>query len=160
MSVSKTVYNRGIVYEKYNVGDEFVSASRTLTESDIWQFASWSGDFHPLHTDEEFCKKGPFGGRIAHGLLVASIGTGLANQTLMFEGTSMALLNFTAKYLRVAKPGDTLRTIVKVTDMKDSKKYKDRGIVTFDWTVYNQRDEGICEAQWKLMIKRGEELKD
>jgi acyl dehydratase len=156
VSIPKTVYNKGIVFEDYSVGDEFVSASRTLTESDIWMFACWSGDYNPLHTDEEFGRQGPFGGRIAHGLLTACIGTGLANQTLMFEGTSMALLSSTARYTGVARAGDTLRTVVRVTDKKDTKKYADRGIVTFDWTVYNQRDEAVCEAQWVLMIKRGQ----
>jgi acyl dehydratase len=156
----KTVYNKGIVYEDYRIGDEFVSASRTLTESDIWLFACWSGDHNPLHTDDEFCRKGQFGGRIAHGLLTACIGTGLANQTLMFEGATMALLNSTARYTGIARPGDTLRVVVRVTDKKDTKKYLDRGIITFDWTIYNQRDESICEAQWVLMIKRREELKD
>ncbi len=160
MNVPKTIYNRGICYEDYKIGDEYVSASRTITEWDIMQFACWSGDFSPLHSDEEFAKKGQFKGRIAHGLLSTCIGTGLANQTLMFEGTSMALLNFTARYTGVVKAGDTIRVVVRVTDKKDTKKYKDRGIVTFDWSVYNQRDESVCEAQWVLMIRRREELKD
>jgi acyl dehydratase len=159
MSIPKSRYNKGIPYEDFDIGEEYVSASRTLTESDIWLFACWSGDANPLHTDEEFCKTGPFGGRIAHGLLTTCIGTGLANQTLMFEGTTMALLNSSARYTGIARAGDTLRVVVRVTDKKDTKKYKDRGIVTFDWTVYNQRDEAICEAQWVLMIKRKEELK-
>ena len=58
MSIPKTTYNKGIIYEDLKVGDEFVSASRTLTESDIWLFSCWSGDYNPLHTDEEFCKNG------------------------------------------------------------------------------------------------------
>jgi acyl dehydratase len=156
MPVSKTTYNKGIVYEDLKIGDEFVSASRTITESDIWLFACWSGDHNPLHMDEEFGKKSPFGTRIAHGLLTVCIGTGLANQTLMFEGTSMALLNSSARYTGIVRAGDTIRVLVRVTDKKDTKKYHDRGIVTFDWTVYNQRDESVCESQWVLMIKRRE----
>jgi acyl dehydratase len=154
--VLQTTYNKGIRFEDYNVGDEFVSASRTITESDIWMFASLTGDFTPLHTDEEFAKKGPFGTRIAHGLLTVVIGTGLANQTLMFEGTSMALLDSSARYLGVVKPGDTIRTIVKVADKKETQKYQDRGIVTFDWFVYNQKDECVVQARWVLMIRKKE----
>lgn len=154
MAIQKSSYNRGIVYEDLGIGDEFISASRTITESDIWLFACWSGDHNPLHMDEEFGKISPFGSRIAHGLLTACIGTGLANQTLMFEGTSMALLNSTARYTGVVRAGDTIRVLIRVTDKKDTSKYRDRGIVTFDWAIYNQRDECVCEAQWVLMIKR------
>lgn len=160
MSIPKSTYNRGIPYEDLKIGDEFITSSRTIMEADILAFACWSGDYNPLHMDEEFAKAGPFGTRIAHGLLTACVGTGLANQTLMFEGTSMALLSSSAKYTGVARPVDTLRVVVRVTDKKDTRKYRDRGIVTFDWTVYNQKDEGICEAQWVLMIKRREERKD
>jgi acyl dehydratase len=152
--VPKTEYNRGIRFEKYSIGDEFTTASRTITEADIWAFTCLTGDWTPIHTDEEFCKTQQFGTRIAQGLLVVSIGTGLANQLLMFEGASMALLESTARLTGIVKAGDTIRTIVKVVDKKETKKYPDRGIVTFDWNVYNQRDEKVAECRWVLMIRR------
>lgn len=160
MSIPKTIYNKGKYFEDWEVGDEFVTASRTITEWDIMQFACWSGDFNPLHTDEEYAKSSPAGGRIAHGLLTLCLGTGLANQTLAYEGMTMALLGTSARYTGMARAGDTVRTVAKVTDKKDTRKYKDRGIITFDWAVYNQRDESVCEAQWVLMIRRRELLKD
>jgi acyl dehydratase len=152
--VAKTEYNRGLRYEQFNVGDEFVTASRTINECDIWQFACWSGDWSPIHTDEEFCKTQQFGTRIAHGLLTVAIGTGLANQLLAFEGTSMALLETTSRLTGVVKPGDTIRVIIKVVDKKETKKYPDRGIITYDCRIYNQRDEKVVEMRWVLMIRK------
>jgi acyl dehydratase len=76
---------RGKYFEDFNVNDVIVTARRTVTEADVTTFAGISGDFNPLHTDEEFMKTTPFGGRIAHGLLSVAIGTGLINQMGIFE---------------------------------------------------------------------------
>ena len=59
-----------LYYEELKEGDEFVSPARTVTETDVVLFASLTGDTHPMHTNEEFAKKTPFGTRIAHGLLM------------------------------------------------------------------------------------------
>lgn len=56
--VLQTTYNKGIRYEDYNVGDEFVSASRTITESDIWMFACLTGDFNHIHANDGNLQKG------------------------------------------------------------------------------------------------------
>ena len=60
--------------DDYKVGDRMVSPARTITESDIVNFAALTGDWHPLHTDVEYAARTPFKGRIAHGMLVLSIG--------------------------------------------------------------------------------------
>ena len=69
--------NRGLTYDQFNLGDVFVSPGRTVTEADVVAFAGLSGDFNPLHTDEEFAKATPFSGRIAHGMLILSYAVGL-----------------------------------------------------------------------------------
>ena len=61
---------------KIAVGAEY-SRGRTITESEIAGFAGISGDFVELHTNEEYARNGPFGRRIAHGLLTLSISGGL-----------------------------------------------------------------------------------
>ena len=64
-------------------GAEFRSAGRTVTESDIMAFAGVSGDFNRLHTDEPWVRENtPFEGRIAHGLLVLAMSSGLATPGL------------------------------------------------------------------------------
>ncbi len=83
---------KGKTFNEFKVGDKFTTASRTITEADVVNFAGLSGDFNPLHTDEEFGKSTPFKGRVAHGMLSVAVATGLANQLGIFEGTTIALL--------------------------------------------------------------------
>jgi len=144
---------RGKKFDEFNVGDEFTTASRTVTEGDVALFAGLSGDYNPLHTDDEFGKKTPFGGRIAHGMLIASIATGQANQLGIFEGTSLALLNMGIKFTGATKFGDTVHTVLKVTERKESSK-PDKGIVTFEVKTYNQKSECIVDMQWVVMLRR------
>ncbi|GAB6154362.1 hypothetical protein JCM17380_31120 [Desulfosporosinus burensis] len=81
------------------VGVEFYIASRTITKADVVSFTGLSGDYNPLHTDEEWVKANTkFGGRIAHGVLIQAIATGLANQLGIFEGTSIAVIEMTTRF--------------------------------------------------------------
>ena len=60
---------RGLYLEDFEIGREYLSPARTVTEADVVNFAGLSGEFNPLHTDEEFAKANSFGTRIAHGAL-------------------------------------------------------------------------------------------
>lgn len=144
---------RGLSFDQFNLGDVFVCQARTVTEADTVNFAGVSGDYNPLHTDEEFGKTTPFGGRIAHGVLGLAIATGQANQLGVFEGTTMALMQQTVKYVGAIKFGDTIHLELKVAEKKETSK-PDRGIVTFDATVLNQNGKAVIESQWVLMMKR------
>src|SRR2546425_7980840 len=68
-------------FDEIEVGEEFESPGRTVTETDIVLFAGLSGDYNVLHTDAEFMKKSIFGERIAHGLLGLAIQSGLFYRT-------------------------------------------------------------------------------
>ena len=144
---------KGKTFDEFKVGDEFTTASRTITEADVVNFAGLSGDFNPLHTDEEFGKSTPFKGRVAHGMLSVAVATGLANQLGIFEGTTVALLSMTISYKGVVKFGDTIHLVLKVAERKETSK-GDKGIVTFDTMVYNQNDEPIIEGQWVVMLRK------
>jgi len=144
---------KGKTFNEFNVGDKFTTASRTITEADVVNFAGLSGDFNPIHTDEEFGKSTPFKGRVAHGMLSVAIATGLANQLGIYEGTTIALLSMTINYKGAVKLGDTIHLVLKVVEKKETSK-DDRGIVTFDAMVYNQNDEPIVEGQWVVMLRR------
>ena len=67
-------------FEDCTIGEVRTSRGRTITETDIVNFAGLSGDFVELHMNEEYARNGPFGKRIAHGALVFSISTGLMVQ--------------------------------------------------------------------------------
>ena len=144
---------KGKTFDEFKIGDEFTTASRTITEADVVNFAGLSGDFNPLHTDEEFGKSTPFKGRVAHGMLSVAVATGLANQLGIFEGTTVALLSMTISYKGVVKFGDTIHLVLKVVEKKETSK-GDKGIVTFDTMVYNQNDEPIIEGQWVVMLRK------
>jgi acyl dehydratase len=144
---------RGLYFDDFEPGREFYSASRTVSEADVMNFAGVSGDFNPLHTDETFAASTPIKTRIAHGMLTMAIATGLANQAGIFEGTTLALMQQTIKYTGMVRFGDTIRLIMTVLDRKESKNPK-RGVVTFRVVVQNQEDAQIVDSEWVLMMSR------
>lgn len=146
---------KGKTFDEFEEGDEFFTQSRTITEADVVNFAGLTGDFNPLHTDEEFMKKSPFKTRIAHGLLSWAIGTGLANQLGIFEGTTIALLSMTSTYKAPVLFGDTIRLRLTVKEMKETSK-PGRGIITFSADVLNQDDTVVIDGEYVVMLRSKE----
>ncbi|MGQ9823429.1 MAG: MaoC/PaaZ C-terminal domain-containing protein [Desulfotomaculales bacterium] len=146
---------RGKTFDELNIGDEFFTAARTVTEADVVNFAGLSGDFNPLHTDETFGKTTPFGTRIAHGVLIQAIATGLANQLGIFEGTTIAVLEMVSRFTGAVKFGDTIHVVMRVKEKRESKK-PDRGLVNVEVRVLNQREEPVLEGNWLIMLVRKE----
>jgi len=144
---------RGLTYDEFNVGDVFVSQARTITEADVVRFAGISGDFNPLHTDAAFAASTPFGERIAHGMLIAAVATGMANWTGVFEGTTLALMEQVIRYKGAVKFGDTVHLELCVAEKKPTSK-EDRGVVIFETKVLNQTGQPVLEGQWTLMMRR------
>jgi 3-hydroxybutyryl-CoA dehydratase len=131
-------------YDDLNVGDRFQSRARTLTEADITMFSGLSGDYHPLHTDEEFAREGPFGGRIAQGCLTLSLATGL-EFSLMGSDESRIVAFYGMDRVRFVKPvfiGDTLHLEGEVTALED--KDDTRGVVTIHQEIKNSRGETVA----------------
>ena len=89
---------KGYYLEEFEIGKCYESVGRTITEADVVNFAGISGDFNPLHMDDEFAKNNIFGKRVAHGALGLIVSTGLSNQMVIFEGTTIAFLELTEKY--------------------------------------------------------------
>src|SRR4051794_41865785 len=97
-------------FDEFEVGQSWDSPARTITEADVTLFAGFSGDFNPLHTDEEFAKTTQFGGRIFHGPGVFAIATGLESRLGLKEGTAGAFLGMrgnlkAAGGVRATNPG-------------------------------------------------------
>jgi len=145
--------SRGLTFEQFNIGDTFASQGRTVTEADVVTFAGLSGDFNPLHTNAVLAATTPAGQRIAHGMLIAAIATGMANWTGIFEGTTLALMEQTLRYKGMVKFGDTVHLEMKVADKKETSK-PDRGIVVFDVHVLNQDEQMVIEGPWTLLMRR------
>ena len=144
----------GRYLEEFNVGDMIETAGRTVTETDIVMFAGLSGDYNPLHTDEEWAKNSPMGGRIAHGILVAYIASGLRMQSRMTEGTAIALLDIKETFLLPTRAGDTIHCRITITEVRPSKSKTDRGIVKYDCDVINQKQETVIHQEIAVMLRR------
>jgi acyl dehydratase len=140
-------------YEDYAVGDEFVTPARTVTEADVVMFAALSGDYNRLHTDAEYAAQGPFGERIAHGLLGLSIVIGLAFRTEIDPDSAVAFLGLSWKFTGPIKLGDTIHAIIKIAGMRPTRT-PDRGIIVQATQLLNQRGELVQSGELTLMVKR------
>ncbi len=144
---------RGLTFDEFEAGQRFVTAARTVTEADVVGFAGLSGDFNPLHTDQCFAEGTPFGGRIAHGMLVAAVATGLANQLGVFEGTTLALMEQLVRYRGPVHLGDTVH-LELVVDALQATSDGRRGVVTLGTEVKNQAGQTVIDGHWLLMMRR------
>lgn len=143
---------RGKRFSEFAAGDVFESGGRTVTEADVVNFAGISGDFNPLHTDATFAAKTPFEQRVAHGMLAASISTGLGQTLGIFEGTTLALMSQTFQYQAPVFFGDTIRLRLTVQDCKPSSK-GGRGVVTFASDVLKQDGSVAVAGNWVVMFR-------
>ena len=145
---------RGRHFDDFTAGETFTTTARTIAEGAVDHFAGLSGDFNPLHTDEESARQGPMKGRIAHGMLVLAIATGQVNQLGIFEGTTLALLGMDRiRWTAPVKLGDTIHTTLTVKETRESSK-PDRGVLVVDVAVRNQRGETVCQAEWTTLMAR------
>jgi len=144
----------GLYWEEWEIGAEFESAARTVTETDIVMFAALSGDYNPLHTNEEYCKQTQFGTRIAHGPLVYAIAAGLLFQLHLYDDTIIAFLGFDSlKFTNPVKAGDTIHARIKVLERRETSR-PDRGVMKRQLQVLNQRGEVVQDAIQAFLLKR------
>ena len=137
-------------FEDFKVGDVETTRARTITETDIVNFAAFSGDWYPLHVDAEYARESVFGERIAHGMLVLSATSGLMPLSDMaiqaFYG--MDQVRFTAP----TKIGDTLHVELEVVEKRDKGELG--GVVTLRSNVKNQRGEDAACSILKVLMKK------
>jgi len=124
--------------------------ARTITETDIVNFAAFSGDWYPLHTDVEYAKKGPFGERIAHGMLVLSVAVGLMP---LYEMAIVAFYGMDkVRFTAPTKIGDTIHVELEVIDKQDKGDFG--GVVSLKKSVKNQRGEDVAVSTMKVLISK------
>ena len=140
-------------FDDFRVGDEWETPRRTITETDVVNFAAMTGDHNPIHTDEEYAKNTIFGGRILHGPAGFAIATGLEFRLGIKEGTAVAFLGMTWDLKGPIRIGDTIRVRESVTSKRETRK-PTQGIVNFRVAILNQRDEVVQEGEWKVMFMR------
>ncbi|MBX6342372.1 MAG: MaoC family dehydratase N-terminal domain-containing protein [Thermomicrobiaceae bacterium] len=146
-----------LFFEDLEPGLRIETPARTITEADVANFAGVSGDFNPLHTDEEFARGTTFGRRVAHGLLALAVATGLRQRTGAFEGSLLAFLEIRSwRFLGPVFPGDTIRAVNEIVERRPTSK-PDRGVVVQRVRVVNQRGEVVQEGEFVSLIRRRED---
>lgn len=144
---------QGLWFEDLVTGFEIVGPRRTIAESDIVTFAGLSGDNIPLHVDALGAARTPFRGRVAHGMLVQSVASGLIAQTGVFHGTLAALVEVGIRFRAPVRAGDTLAASLRVREV-DPDPGPNRGWVLFDCRVWNQEDVDVIDGYWRVIVRR------
>jgi acyl dehydratase len=145
---------RGKYFDEFKVGEVYTTGSRTITTTDIVNFACLSGDFNDVHANWEYCKTTPFGEPVAHGPLVYSIAAGLVYASGINDGTLIALLEV-SKWVMLApvRNGDTIRLEQEVVSTRPSKS-GDKGVVTFDRRIVNQHGTVVQNMTTSYLYRR------
>lgn len=139
-------------FETIKLGDSFESVGRTVTEADIVNFAGVTGDFYSLHMDDQWVRDNTdFPGRIAHGLLVHSIGEGLRCPGID-EWKILAFVETQRKMLRPVFPGDRIHQIYRVSSKTPSSKDPSRGVVEVEISINNQKGETVQSGYNRYII--------
>jgi acyl dehydratase len=146
-----TVGPNALFFDDFKVGQSWLTPRRTISEADIVMFAGLTGDYNPVHTDEEFAKQTPFGTRILHGPAVFAIATGLEFRLGLKEGTALAFLGMTWNLKAPVKMGDTIHVFQRVDAVRMTSN-PTRGIVTFWVEVRNQLGAVCQDGDWKVMF--------
>jgi acyl dehydratase len=136
--------------EELSEGLRFETYRRVVTAADIDAFVELSGDANPLHTDDEYARSVGFAGRIAHGLLVLSVESGLSSDA--DDWAIGTYLEETRRFVEPVLPGDEIYSVSEVTEVRRSRSKPDRGIVTLRVETRNQRDEIVIEGSDVIMV--------
>lgn len=137
------IYQKGKTYDELNVGDS-ASFSKTISETDVYLYAGISGDFNPMHVNEEYAKKTPFGARIAHGPLT----TGMVAPVLGMQlpGLGTVAIDSQARFKRPVYFGDTITCTLTLKEKKKRRK-----TVVFDVKVTNQNGKVVATGSVEVL---------
>lgn len=140
-----------LFFDDVEVGQEWESLGRTITEADIVNFAGLSGDFNPIHTDHEYARSTPFRRPVAHGLLIWAVSSGLGAFAPPMR--TLAFLGIRDWHFRnPVYIGDTIRVISKVIEKEERGRGR-RGVVTWQRTILNQQDKVVHEGVTTTLIE-------
>jgi 3-hydroxybutyryl-CoA dehydratase len=130
-------------FEEIRVGDK-ASFTKTISESDVYAFAGITGDFNPIHVNQEFAAQSRFKQRIAHGMLSASFISTVIGTEL--PGINTVYLSQEVKFTAPVYFGDTLTAEAEVLEKREDKR-----IVMLKTTVMNQHGKVVVDGQAKVM---------
>lgn len=139
-------------FEDFHLGETFQSPSTTLTDAHFLAFAEITGDRHPIHYDDEYAKTTRFGKRVAHGLLVTAMtAVGASNLSSLLEGSIVAFVEQSSRFLKPVLVGDTITPEIEVSELVPKTEM---GLVRLTTRVTNQRGELVLEGIHAYLIKK------
>lgn len=148
--MSDTIAER--YFDDVEVGDEGVSPTFTVTADHIMTYANLTGDFTPVHTDEDYARTTPFGTRVAHGLLGLSLTDGLKTQADLRFQPGMSL-GWSWDFKLPIKIGDTVHVKFRVESMRQVKR-PGWGILVLRSELINQNGEVVQLGEHRVMVPR------
>lgn len=135
-------------FDELEVGQTQRTRGRTITETDIVNWCALTGDWFYPHTDKVAAEASMFGQRVAPGIMVFALGTGLG----VPPDATTIIANYGTDDLRYTKPtwiGDTISLDIEVLEKEDKGG---KGLVTFRWDIYNQNEEVVCASKLKILV--------
>jgi acyl dehydratase len=138
--------------DDFQPGISFRTRARTVTETDLVNFAGLTWDFYPLHTDEEYARQTQFGTRIAHGPLVYSMAIGLMPIDFFGDAIIAYLGVEKLRHLAAVKPGDTIQVEATIKSSRPSSK-PGSGVVVIEYRVVNQREESVMTMDAVFLMR-------
>jgi acyl dehydratase len=140
-------------FDEIDVGETFQTPGITVTDWHVLQFAGVSMDFFELHTNDEFARQTEFGRRVAHGLLGLALTDGLKNRS-EFQVHALASLHWSWDFVGPIFVGDTLTAELRVAEKRASQSKPDRGILTLQLELKNQKGETVQKGKNLLLVAR------
>jgi 3-hydroxybutyryl-CoA dehydratase len=140
-----------LYFDDLEVGNEWTSGGRTVTEADIINFAGFSGDFNPIHIDHEFAKTTPFRRPIAHGFAVFCMASGLGIWSPPVRTMAMLRVNVWNFSLPVFA-GDTIRNLTRVKE-KTIRGRGRRGEIVWYRAVLNQDGKVVQDGEVVTLVE-------
>lgn len=151
--VENSTLQRGLFFEEFETGLKLTTPARTITETDVVNFAGISGDYTSIHTDAEYSKTTPFGERVVYGLLVLSVVTGLAARSGFLEGTVLAFREINQwKFSRPVFIGDTVHAEFEVEETKLLPRLGG-GAVILLVRVFTQENQMVMKGRLNLLMQ-------
>ena len=144
------------VFHDIEVGRTVRTQGRTVTESDLTNFAGVSGDFNHLHTDEARMADSTFGERIAHGMFVFSAATGLIWQARSPEERASVVAFYGIDRVRFRAPvfvGDTIHVELEVIDKEEREEGPGTGVIAYDLEVVNGEGTTVLSCEMRSLMR-------